>query len=80
MANDSRNSDSLKENKGVLNMETSIPVSRILSILTTIAAVITFAAHYLVGVIPAEYMPFIAGIGLAITAFTERVQGGASKV
>lgn len=54
--------------------------SRIISVLTFIATALTFAVHYLGGVIPAEYMVLIAGLAAAITAFTERVQGGASKI
>lgn len=54
--------------------------SRIISVLTFLATALTFAAHYLTGVIPPEYMTLIAGLAAAITAFTERVQGGASKV
>lgn len=55
-------------------------LSRILSVLTVIATVLTFVLHYAAGYIPAEYLPVIAGIQAAILAFTERVQGGASKL
>lgn len=54
-------------------------LSRLLSILTTVAGVLTFVLSYGVGFIPAEYVPIIVGIQAAILAFTERVQGGASK-
>lgn len=54
-------------------------LSRIISVLTAIVTVLTFVLHYAAGYIPAEYLPVVAGIQAAILAFTERVQGGASK-
>lgn len=54
--------------------------SRIISVLTVIATGLTFAAHYLGNVIPGEWLTLIAGLAAAILAFTERVQGGASKI
>lgn len=61
-------------------MQEGINWSRIISILTFIASLLTFAAHYLGNVIPADYMTLIAGVAAAILAFTERITGGASKV
>lgn len=54
--------------------------SRIISVLTVISGILAFVLHYGTGIIPADWMPFIAGLSAAILAFTERVQGGASKV
>jgi hypothetical protein len=53
--------------------------SRLVSILTAVVGVLTLVIHYAGGFIPAEYMPIIVGVQAAILAFTERVQGGASK-
>lgn len=55
-------------------------VSRLISILVFVATFLTFLVHYGTGFIPASYMPFIAAGSAAITAFTERVQGGKSTV
>lgn len=55
-------------------------LSRIISVLTAVAGVITLVLHYGGGFIPAEYLPIIVGVQAAILAFTERVQGGASKL
>lgn len=54
--------------------------SRIISVLTVISGILTFVLHYGVGFIPADWIPAIAAIHAAILAFTERIQGGASKV
>lgn len=49
--------------------------SRLISILTAAVAILTFVVHYGGGLIPAEYMPWIAAIAAAVTAFNERIQG-----
>ncbi len=54
--------------------------SRIISVLTVISGILTFALAYGANVIPAEWLPVITAVHAAILAFTERVQGGASKV
>lgn len=55
-------------------------LSRLISILTAAAGALTLLLHYGGGFIPTEYVPIIFGIQAAILAFTERVQGGASKL
>ncbi len=53
-------------------------ISRILGILTLLATGLTTVAGLLDSINP-KYALLVAGIGAAITAFTERVQGGLSK-
>lgn len=54
--------------------------SRIIAILTFIATITTVLGTYFSGILPPDVALLLAGLGMAITAFTERVQGGASKL
>lgn len=54
--------------------------SRIIAILTFIATIMTVLGTYFGSLLPPDVALLIAGLGTAIVAFTERVQGGASKV
>lgn len=54
--------------------------SRIISVLTVVSGLLTFALHYGGGFIPVEWMPLITGLHAGILAFTERITGGASKI
>lgn len=55
-------------------------LSRLINILVFIATFLLFLTHYGAGFIPVSYMPFIAAGAAAISAFTERIQGGKSTV
>lgn len=54
--------------------------SRIISILTIVATILTFGIDYFGGFLGPDVRTLLLGIAAAILAFTERVQGGASKV
>jgi len=54
--------------------------SRIIAILTFFGTILTVLGSYFGQLLPPDVALLLAGLGMAITAFTERVQGGASKV
>jgi hypothetical protein len=53
-------------------------MSRVIAILTLVGAAATALAGFLGGIRP-QYAAIALGVAAAIAAFTERVQGGASK-
>lgn len=54
--------------------------TRIIGVLAIVSQVGNFALAYFAGVIPPDVAVIIAGVLGFISAVTERVQGGASKV
>ncbi len=54
--------------------------SRIIAILSFAVTILTVLTTYFAGLLPPDVSILILGITAAISAFVERVQGGASKV
>jgi hypothetical protein len=54
--------------------------SRIIAVLSFIVTALTLLSTLLGAVIPHDYAILILGFTAAISAFVERIQGGASKV
>lgn len=55
-------------------------LSRIVGVLSLIVTILTVATSYFGSLIPPDVAVIIVGVTAAISAFVERVQGGASKV
>jgi len=54
--------------------------SRILGVISLLITIGTIATTYLSSVLPHDVAIVIVGVTAALSAFVERVQGGASKV
>jgi len=54
--------------------------SRIIAILSLLTTILTVVSTYFAGLLPADVATLILGVTAAISAFVERVQGGASKL
>ncbi len=54
--------------------------TRIVAVLAVVAQVITLGLHFGTGIIPTDVQIILSAVLAAISAVTERVQGGASKV
>lgn len=54
--------------------------SRIVAILSLLVTVLTVVSTYFAGLLPPDIATLILGVTAGISAFVERVQGGASKI
>ena len=61
-------------------MESQINWTRIIAVLAIVGQFVNFALAYLGSVIPVDVAYILAGVLGFISAITERIQGGASKI